>query len=370
MAFKIWWGRGAIRMRANPVERAQAEDPSLAVVPVMDIPCPMIDLRSSGNPVRAIMRAPDFAETRRFFAEAPSSMRSLLSDAAQALLYSVIRNLQPEHVVEIGTYKAGTTEGLARAVVANGVGIVHTISPFDAEHFAAVSVRWPAQLQHAVRYHCADSMAFFMEADKKAIRPGVVFIDGHHDYEFASFDIQAAARRLLPGGFIFVDNVSQAGPYFAAKDFLASHPDWTDCGEASPDTDETKAFFPGRSNVHDTDLFVLRRPSLRTIGKRPQTFGEVVWSGANVHGLKLSLASPSQAGTLHVQCVLRAFSEARLAELVGDGKRSIGQGEQEIDIALNSPIGTEGPYDRYALEPWLAWVGDGSLSLSALPLPY
>jgi predicted O-methyltransferase YrrM len=237
-----------------PVESSQADDASLVVMPLMDISCPMLDLDCGSNPVRAIMQAPEFAETKRFFAEGPSATRSLLTDVSQALLYSVIRNLRPEHVVEVGTYKAGTAEGLARAVQANGFGTVHTISPFDAERFAAISVNWPLELQHAVRYHCMDSMAFFMEADQKRIKPGVVLIDGNHDYEFASFDIQATAQRLLPGGFIFVDNVSQAGPYFAAKDFLSRHPDWTDCGEPSPDRVETKAFFPGRSNVPFTDF--------------------------------------------------------------------------------------------------------------------
>jgi predicted O-methyltransferase YrrM len=375
MAFKFWWPRSEVSAPPAPAPPAPAESPhaddgSLAVVPIEDIACPTIDLHRGGDPVRAILQAPEFAETKRFFAEGPSSMRSLLSDTAQALLYAVIRNLRPEHVVEIGTYKAGTSEGLARAVHANGLGIVHTVSPFDADHFAAISVRWPPELQHAVRYHCVDSMAFFMEVDKKGIRPGVVLIDGHHDYEFASFDIQATARRLLPGGFIFIDNVSQAGPYFAARDFLARHPDWVDCGEASAAPDETKAFVPARSSIPYTDLIVLRAPSLRTVGKRPQTFGDMPWTSAHVHGLKLSLANPSQAGTLHVQCVLRGFSETRVIEVVGDGSRTISAGEKEIDIALSNPIGTDGPYDRYSLEPWLAWLGDAPLSLDAVPLPY
>jgi predicted O-methyltransferase YrrM len=357
-------------VRPNPVESVQAEDASLVVMPIMDIGCPILNLDCGTNPVRAIMQAPEFAETKRFFAESPSARRSLLTDVSQALLYSVIRNLRPEHVVEIGTYKAGTAEGLARAVLANGLGTVHTVSPFDAERFAAISANWPPELQLAVRYHRVDSMAFFMEADQERIRPGVVFIDGNHDYEFASFDIQATARRLLPGGFIFVDNVSQAGPYFATKDFLAHHPDWIDCGETSPDPDETKAFLPGRSNIPLTDFFVLRAPLLRTIGKRPQTFGMVQWSNADVHGLKLSLARPSRAGRLHLQCVLRAFSETRIAEVVGEGHRTIGQDEREIDIALSNPIGTDGAYDSYTLEPWLTWLGDAPLSLDVLPVPY
>jgi predicted O-methyltransferase YrrM len=347
-----------------------SHDRLLAVAPVMDIPWPMIALDSRNDPVRAIMQAPEFAETKRFFAESPSATRSLLTDASQALLYSMIRNLRPEHVVEIGTYKAGTAEGLARAVHANGLGIVHTISPFDAERFSAISANWPPELHQAVRYHCVDSMAFFMEADQKRIRPGVVLIDGNHEYEFASFDIQATASRLLPGGFIFLDNVSQAGPYFAAKDFLARHPDWTDCGESVVDPDETRAFLYSRSKIPLTDFIVLRAPSFRAIGKRPETLGAIPWSSVDVHGVKLSLACPSLAGSLRVQCILRAFSETRLAEMVGEGGRTVGFGEKEIDVALDNFIGTDGPYDSYTLEAWLAWFGEAPLLLNGVPLPY
>jgi predicted O-methyltransferase YrrM len=48
---------------------------------------------------------------------------------------------------------------------------------------------------------------------------GLVLVDGSHEYEFASFDIDAAPKRLERGGFIVIDNVSQAGPYCRDKGF-------------------------------------------------------------------------------------------------------------------------------------------------------
>jgi hypothetical protein len=323
-----------------------------------------------GNPLRFNPSGKCSNRTKRFFAESPSASRSLLSGTAQALLYSIIRNLRPEHVVEIGTYKAGTTEGLARAVVANGSGTVHTLSPFDAERVAAISARWPSELWAAVRYHCLDSMTFFMKVEQNGIRPEVVLIDGEHDYEFATFDIEAAARWLKPGGFIFIDNVSKAGPYFATKDFLARHPDWIVCGDAHQDPSRVKAFAPGRSNIPFTDFFILRAPSFFAITNRPRTFGRLHWTNAPVHGLRLSLAKSSATGTLHVLCVLRAFSESSLPEVVGEGSQLIIAGGNDINIALSEPIAADGVFDRYSVEPWLDWTGDGFLPLSRMPTPY
>jgi predicted O-methyltransferase YrrM len=199
-------------------------DRSLYVDPILDIPYADTDLKQFPNPIPAIAGTGVFADTAEFFHRNASNARSLLNETSQALLYTLIRNLRPNHVVEIGTYKGGIAEVLARAVHANGHGIVHTVGPFDAEPFQAIEERWPSELRAATRFYPVDSMQFFMDADRAGLRIGLVLADGNHDYEFASFDIAAAAKRLEPGGFIVIDNVSQAGRYFAAKDFLARNP--------------------------------------------------------------------------------------------------------------------------------------------------
>jgi predicted O-methyltransferase YrrM len=355
---------------AAPAPPEAPPEPSFEVGPITDIPWPKISLDEHANPVPALVQSADFAECAQFFADCPSTTRSLLPRKARALLYSVIRNLRPDHVLEIGTYKGGTAEGLARAVQANGHGVAHTVSPFDAERFARTVACWPAELQQQVRYHPVDSMAFFITADQERLRLGVVLVDGNHDYEFASFDIQAAAQRLQPGGFIFVDNVSQAGPYFAVRDFLAQHPDWIDCCEALGSPSSTRAFDRERTTIPNTDFIVLRAPSYYSVGNRPKTFGEVGWIDQPVQGLRLSFARPPEAGTLHIQCVLRGFSEALLAEVDGVGQQTIAGGETEIDIALATPISLPGRFDRYLVEPWLTWPNGQPLALNTPPTPF
>jgi len=340
------------------------------VAPVIDIPFPSVDLDSMLNPIPAITGAVEFALAKRFFAENPAATRSLLGPASQALLYSIIRNQRSAHVAEIGTYRAGTTEALARALVANGGGTAHTVSPFDDGVIVSILAEWPEALLRHVRFYSDNSMGFFMNVDKQNIRLNLVIVDGDHNYEFASFDIEAAARRLNPGGFIFVDNVSQMGPYRAAVDFMARHPEWYDCAERSPSTDPWRAFDRDRSRVYDTDFFVLRAPNGYFVKDIAETFGEQNWPSRELHGLRLSLGSPTPSGTLHVQCILRAFAPPRIDELIGEASMTIDQGATEVEINFGEPVRASGSFMRFRVEPWLSWTGDGLLPLKSIPTPF
>src|SRR5438876_7700424 len=153
---------------------------AIEIAPITDVPFPMVDMSNNVDPVQVIIEAPEFVETRRFFRESPSAARSLMPDLAQGLLYSLVRNANCEHVVEIGTWRGGTTEGLARAVLANGNGVVHTVSPYDAAQFHPVYRRWPEALRKICRFYAMNSMGFFMHADSVNIKPDLVLVDGNH----------------------------------------------------------------------------------------------------------------------------------------------------------------------------------------------
>jgi predicted O-methyltransferase YrrM len=340
------------------------------VVPLTDVPYPQVDLRCASDPIPAILSAAEFPETVKFFAQSPSVGRSLLTDVGQALLFCLVRNLRPANIVEIGTYSGGTAEGLSRALHANGFGTLHTLSPHDAERFGPLFARWPEQLRRHTVYYPVDSMMFFMQSDDKQLRFDLVLVDGHHDYEFANFDVQAAARRLTPGGFIVIDNVAQAGPYRAAVEFLATHPGWRDCGVTSAPHDATKAFDPGRTRIPETDFCILRAPFTYLVDKLPLSFGALPWDDRPVAGLRLSLGAPRQAGTLHVQCILRAFSDTRIDELVASASCTIDGGLDELGIAFAQPLAAQRCFQRFLVEPWLIWQGDAPLPLTSPPVPF
>src|SRR5438552_4105829 len=96
-----------------PQQSAQASRPGqpvIEVAPITDVPYPKVDFSQVVNPIPAMLQAPEFAQTMQYFRENPSASRALTALVGQALLYATIRNLRPEHVVEIGTYKGGVTE--------------------------------------------------------------------------------------------------------------------------------------------------------------------------------------------------------------------------------------------------------------------
>src|SRR5262249_5924840 len=176
----------SLNRRAKYLEiRLDGLDRGLDVAPITDIAWPSIDLAKCDDPVLAVLSSPEFRSATHFFANNPASQRSLVSPQAQALLYSILRNQRPDHVFEIGSYKAGTTEALCRALHANGHGLIHTVDPFRADYITATIKHWPQQLFKHVRVHSMSSMDFYIEMERQGIHPGVVFVDGNHDYEFA-----------------------------------------------------------------------------------------------------------------------------------------------------------------------------------------
>ena len=342
---------------------------SLTIAPVVDIPCPHIDLARIDDPIPAILGDPILNQTDGYFAQNPASSRSLVSARTQALIYTIARNLCPDHVIEIGVYKASTTEAVARALHANGKGLVHTVDPFRAEYIAAVFKQWPSELVKHLVVHPTNSVDFFAAIEKEKIRPSIVFVDGNHKYEFAYFDICSAARHLSPHGFIFIDNIAQPGPFLAARDFLNNNAGWIECGGSTDARNTSKAYDSQRSSIPHTDLTVLRAPQHQHISLRPWSPGRVRRTRGRVSGIRLKLFRPSGSGTLSAQFVLRGFGRQPV-ELT-DGKRlTVSTPCSTITAALNHPLKARGDFTHFTVEPWLTWESASPLLLSDAPEVY
>ena len=89
--------------------------------------------------------------------------RSLMEPIERALLYCLVRALKPENVVEIGTYFAGTTEVLARAVWENGVGCVYSVDPYGAGRVSQATAAWPEPLRAITIFSSDNSMSFLTQ---------------------------------------------------------------------------------------------------------------------------------------------------------------------------------------------------------------
>jgi predicted O-methyltransferase YrrM len=366
-------------LRHNPYHRGRGPSSTrgrkpksafIDVLPIRDISHPAVALDELVNPLPAIMQSAEFPETVGFFAHNPAASRSLVSPDTQALLYTLIRNLRAEWVVEIGSFRCGTAEAMCRALHANGTGRLLTVDPFGGRTVPDILAWWPDELQHHVRYMHMNSADFYIEIEKQGLRPDLVFVDGNHDYEFALFDIQCAARRIARGGFICIDNISQPGPFFAAVDFLKANPDWTECGTSSGRYDVSKAFDRERTSIHNTDMTVLRAPATWSVEARPRTSGELSWASNIVRGIRLSPAPGNHAGVLHVQCVMRGFGTAGQVEITGQATLALDGQSPTVSAEFEPPIALEGDFARFGVEPWLIWEGETPLRLVAEPSIY
>lgn len=346
-------------------------DQTIAVKPLADIPAPQIDMRIE-DPTAAIMASAEFAAATGFFADNPAIARSLVSAQAQALLYCLLRNLRPDHVFEIGTYRAGTTEAICRALHANGRGRVHTADPFADAHVGAVFKQWPPALLRHVQLYPLDSMAFYSMQERNGVRPGLVFVDGNHDYEFALFDIGCAARALTPGGFIFVDNVAQVGPFFAARDFLSTNAGWRALGSPADDYDRDRAFDRRRAAVAGTDFMVLRAPASYWIDERPRNFGLIRWGRNSIRGVRCKVLPLRRPGKLVVQVVFRGFGVLQPVEISAVATLQLPPAGdvRSLSIAFTPPAEIAGDFAHFTVEPWLIWRGEEPLQLAEPPEPY
>jgi predicted O-methyltransferase YrrM len=325
---------------------------------------PVIDL-AADDPIAAIMSSPEFPALGDFFAAPGPGEQALVSAYTQALLYALVRNLRADHVVEIGTYRASTSKALCRALHANSHGFMHTVDPFNNGLIMRAIHAWPAALRDRLCYYPVASMEFFPVALIEGVTTDLVFVDGNHDYEAALFDIQSAARILRPGGFLAIDNISQAGPFYAARDFIRDNPQWRECGHALDARNIEFAFDRGRSTIADTDLCVIRAPLGCAIGRRAVTRGQQELAQSQIGGIALEVARPA-TGTLYAQYVVRVFGPQPSEETI------------ETSIELRDAIGpTQIPLTwgfkpdevlfKRTIELWLSWSGDSELELSEPP---
>jgi predicted O-methyltransferase YrrM len=163
---------------------------------------------------------------------APDRPQQITNHATQAVLGELVRLIPSARVLEIGTYFADTSRYLAEIMVDTG-GQLTTIDPFGGARVPGIIARWPGALQQRVTFRPDNSMAFFLKLEERQTQIGagapfdIIFVDGHHTFEYAFFDLMRSALYLRPGGAIVVDNVSQAGPAEALRLFLSDHQHWS-----------------------------------------------------------------------------------------------------------------------------------------------
>ncbi len=314
-----------------------------------------------------------FRRTQAFYYHYPP--QSLQSDEARALLRHLIIMRRPERLLEIGTWHARTTEGMARAVWEVGRGHIDTIDPFGGERCPPIIATFPPELHALITFRAENSAAYFDRAMSSNIYYDLVLVDGNHEFEFALFDLMCTARLMRPGGLIVMDNIEQLGPRLATKSFLEHNPDWRDVADVVHHIDMATPLAVPPPSFPDTKFYLLEAPPYSHDSGSAACFGPADVDRAEVDGIELELAAPAQ-GTLHVLVYARTFGlpepeELRceqsvalnLAELPADGR---------VRIPLNQPLHTAFPRPGLPrrIEISLAFSGGAGLALRSSPQPY
>lgn len=123
------------------------------------------------------------------------------------VLYSMVRALRPEVVVEIGPYKGFSTLCMAKGLMENGGGLIYTVD----------KKRWlnlddlPGSLQAYINYFVMNSAS---EGFQKLVDSvgwiDLAFIDGDHSYGACKRDFETLYPRILEGGIIAFHDADRA----------------------------------------------------------------------------------------------------------------------------------------------------------------
>jgi predicted O-methyltransferase YrrM len=318
-----------------------------------------------------VVTNPTYREMWDYFAHYPS--RSLMSGYSRWALFALVRMMQAQSVAEVGTLFAGTTEVFARALWENGAGEIHTADPFGNERCPEIIAAWPPELQRHARYYPLNSMDFFLELGRQRVTLDLALIDGNHDFEFALFDLQMAARLLRPGGIIVMDNAEQTGPFEASRAFIDRHPAWSELGSAIADYSVAAPFDATRTSLPGTTFIVLRSPECVSIGLAPHAW-QMPLRAPFVGGLVLDMQDQPSAGLLHYRVYARGFADGNqwIREKLTTGAIRIGAGGS-LSYRFPEPLAFDPPAAPcqavYNVEIELSWTGDAPLNLSRAPAP-
>jgi predicted O-methyltransferase YrrM len=358
---------------ASQNDRAEASPLVRPVRPLEALCRPSERFEISQAGLQAWRDSPAFERVFSFYRNYPEG--SLQSDEARALLHHLIVMQRPERVLEIGTWHAGTTETMARALWETGQGQIDTIDPFGGERCPPIIATFPPELRKIVTFRAENSAAVFDRAISNNTYYDFVLVDGNHEYEFALFDVMCAARTMRPGGLMVMDNIEQVGPRLAAKTFLERNPDWRDVAGVVRHIDMSAPFKVPAASFPETKFYLLQAPPHYMIREEPRIFGPAEVDRAEVDGIELELAAPAQ-GRLHILVYVRTFDMVEPEELHCEQSLQLDISQLPPDgtvrIPLSTPLRTAFPQEGLIrrVELSLAFNGPTGLALRSAPRLY
>lgn len=208
----------------------------------------------------------------------------------QHALTELIRLLSPAAVLEIGSFFADSARVMAAKMAELGEGHLTTIDPFGADRVPEIIAGWPVDIQERVTFRPDNSMSFFLYLDEEVHAKrgreapfNIVFVDGHHSFDYAFYDLMRSALFLQPGGALVVDNIEQPGPAAAVKLFLERYTRWQLFKAAGPD--HALSFHPAANSA------VILAPDGIEIGPLPYRIDMYGLAAAEIPAVQVRVVS-------------------------------------------------------------------------------
>lgn len=305
----------------------------------------------SENLLREAVASDAFVRRVDQFARDKSAITSSIS---QAMLYELSRLLTPAGILEIGSYFGTTSRLLAQSVVDAGGGSLVTIDPFGADRLPGIIAGWPGALSAVTTFHALNSMSYFASLEVVRTPQGkdapfnLIFVDGHHSYEYALFDLLSSALYLRPGGAIVVDNVELAGPAMAVSAFLSRYRGWRLFSQSGKPLDPA---FP--ESVPGSTGAILLSPGGVEVSPIPFKFQFYHIAQTDVSTARLPLIPMGSSGTLSASANLYStpfdmhITGLGLVSAVSNVTKRIGGHEEVTDIYFGSELKIQ-PYKDQA----------------------
>lgn len=340
-------------------------------------PCEFPSVPSVMEFLQTLSTSPLLKQAQSAFEQYPKSV--LLNAQSRALLYFLTRFLKPERMLEIGTYKAGSSEIIARALRMNGKGELTTIDPYGSQRVPSILNTWPDSLKAHLDYLPLSSMECFMQL-KEDQNFDLIFIDGDHSYEFALYDLNMAAKRINPGGVVILDNVEQTGVYWAVKSFLSNNTGWKELGNSIAHHDHNHPFSTMNPSFPETSFLLLQAPERLFINQWPNIFETKPVTETCLSGFEFHFSSKHGNGHVHAQIFFRSFWHGNYThkgepeQIMHITNFPLEKDATQYKLLLPTPLqSTHTPeYSYRTIELILTWNPENnaeSLEMTSKPLP-
>ncbi len=311
--------------------------------------------------IRTIVSSDGFAAEVAAFAKFPEA--SLLSPTSRAFVDQLVRLQRPTAVLEIGTYYAGTSEIIARALAASGKGILFTIDVLEVREAAVhrAMAHWPEAAREATTFLTVDSLGFFKRISlNPALRFDLAFVDGDHTHGPALMDLIHCARFAANGAVLVVDDYQLPSVNWAVRDFLRLHADWQEISGSFSNGSDSASLGGLAPSIEGTSFLVLLGPERNGIGVRPVSYFHHEFAGEAIAGARLKLAPGHGGGTLSAMFIIDSVGPSSVETSTRMISRPITAQQNELLLTLEPPLDSHygSQAEKNSCELILSWHGE------------